>query len=68
MGTKNTDSVLKKIGNDEPIFVLRAQDVTAPETVMYWLHINPRLPEAKRKEAMELAQRMKEWPHRKVAD
>lgn len=68
MATKHTDTCLQKAGDDEPIFVLRAQDITAPETIMYWLHLNPRLPDKKRKEAMELAQAMRDWPRRKVAD
>lgn len=36
MSTKATDKCLKKAGDDEPIFVLRAQDKTAPLAVRAW--------------------------------
>lgn len=37
MATKNHDPCLDKCGDDEPIFVLRAQDFTAPMAVRFWL-------------------------------
>jgi len=32
-----------KIGDDEPVFLLRARDVTAPQTVMMWAEFNRRI-------------------------
>ena len=38
MGTKHTDSCLKSpsLGDDEPIFVIRARDVLSTRTVLLW--------------------------------
>ncbi len=36
MGYKNNDSCLDAVSDDEPIFVLRAQDETAPDMVDAW--------------------------------
>lgn len=50
----NPDSCLSKAGDDEPIFVLRAKDPMAVQTVLYWasisigLHDTDKLEEAKR--------------------
>lgn len=43
MPTKSTSATLKKVAPDEPIFVLRARDVTAPQTVLAWVRDNPHL-------------------------
>lgn len=32
----NNAGILSRIRDDEPIFILRAQDVLAPDTVEYW--------------------------------
>jgi hypothetical protein len=37
MATKLTDQCLAKVGDDEPIFVLRAQDRFAPTVVRVWI-------------------------------
>jgi hypothetical protein len=37
MATKLTDQCLAKVGDDEPIFVLRAQDAFAPIVVRVWI-------------------------------
>lgn len=29
-----------KIGADEPVFLLRAQDISAPSTLRYWAELN----------------------------
>lgn len=39
VSTKHNDPCLKKAADDEPIFVLRAQDMTAPIIVMFWILI-----------------------------
>ena len=36
MSTKLTNKCLEKAADDEPIFVLRAQDIIASSTVKYW--------------------------------
>ncbi len=64
MGFKTTDETLKKIGFDEPIFVLRAQDNLAPTIVDFWAALAAAVgtSEAKVKEAQALAERMRRWP------
>jgi len=72
MGFKHNDA---EVANDEPIFVLRAKDKTAPATVRHWIYkqIPLRDDEAitiydqritdnpKLAEARELADRMDDW-------
>lgn len=61
MATKSTSKCLKKAGADEPIFVLRSQDVSAPLLVEFWVKMNPRLPKTKRDDAMKVAADMRAW-------
>jgi len=73
MGTKRQgDTCYEKADPDEPLFILRAQDATAPEAVEYWLSLNPQLQHtAKGNEAQELANSMRTWQNerfRKIAD
>lgn len=68
MATKNTCKTLQKIGENEPIFVLRAQDKTAAQTILFWLRLNPDLDEKRAKEARDCAQLMVDWPNKKQAD
>jgi hypothetical protein len=68
VATKNDDACLAKAADDEPIFVLRAQDMTAPGLVEMWISRNPQLPPAKRAEALDCAYRMRQWPHKKMPD
>lgn len=67
MAFKKTCPTLKKVGDKEPIFVLRAQDITAPAVVQFWAILNAQCPE-KRAEAYECAKAMANWPTRKLAD
>jgi len=78
MATKHTDTCLQKAGDEEPIFVLRAQDQFAANIVRYWAKIyrenheahgtfNVKI-EAKYVEALELAEKMEQWPTRKMPD
>jgi hypothetical protein len=54
---------------DEPIFVLRAQDMTAANVVAYWLaHQGNNLPREKYDEAQRLIEEMRAWPRKKPAD
>lgn len=66
--TKHSSSCLQKAGDDEPIFVVRAQDSSAPAVVQAWLIANPHISEQKRKSAINTMQAMRQWPKRKKAD
>lgn len=80
MATKHTDTCLQKAADDEPIFVLRAQDKLAADTVRYWARqflkaydgilseqADPKVI-TKYKEAMALADKMDGWETQKVPD
>lgn len=70
MATKHTDTCLQKAGDDEPIFVLRAQDKLAAKTVRYWATLAAvyGVSDEKCLEARALAERMEQWPDRKYPD
>ena len=57
-----------KAADDEPLFVLRAQDALAPEVVEHWAFLAKRLGVAfeKIEAAYEVAGAMRRWPNRKV--
>jgi hypothetical protein len=61
MATKKTSSCLQKAADEEPIFVLRAQDLSAPVLVEFWVKMNPQISEAKRDDALKVAHDMREW-------
>lgn len=79
MATKHTDTCLQKAADDEPIFVLRAQDFYAPRLVRDWAlwarcggqrqdgSISDAL-QTKIDEALALADEMEKWPRRKYPD
>ena len=48
---------------DEPIFILRAQDILAPRVVVRWAHLADQAgsPQAKVQAALELAKQMADW-------
>lgn len=64
---------LGKAADDEPVFILRAQDKLAPDIIREWAN---RLYQAdptsatvkKRDEARILADQMEAWPNRKIPD
>lgn len=75
MGTKKQElesetGCLAKAADDEPLFILRAQDRTAPILVRQWAKMlrerDPKNP--KIKEAEALADSMVRWPTRKLPD
>lgn len=68
MAYKGSCTTLAKVADDEPIFVLRAQDVSAPEVIEYWLKLNPQIPEPRRQHALSCVNEMLFWRHRKPAD
>ncbi len=69
MVTKATDSCLAKAKPDEPLFVLRGQDASAPLVILSWIELNfETTPDEKLREAFEQALTMKHYPARKCAD
>jgi hypothetical protein len=68
MATKETSSALRKIGNQEEIFVLRAQDASAPRSVILWIADNLHASDDKLRDAFECALRMRRHPKTKPAD
>jgi hypothetical protein len=70
MGFKATDPCLAKAADDEPIFVLRAQDMLAPDLVRLWADYAARhgCDPAKVAEAYECATAMEHWRMRKYPD
>jgi hypothetical protein len=63
MGTKHTSTCLAKAHDDEPVFVLRAQDKLAPMVIEFWAYLADKYgaPEQKIIEANELIAEMKSW-------
>jgi len=63
MGTKHDDPCLKKAADDEPLFVLRATDSTAPTVVCLWILLAGTMgaPTWKLEEARQLVRRMHDW-------
>lgn len=61
MGYKNDDSCLLKVDDDEPIFVLRAQDKTAPATIRYWEGRQYNLSPTRTGEVHKLIALIEEW-------
>lgn len=62
ISTKHTSQCLRKAKDDEPIFVLRSKDATAPKIVRAWASVNQEFqPEEKVKGARDLAEEMEAW-------
>lgn len=65
------ESCLNKADPEEPLFILRAQDMRAPGIIRVWAvefagrhgYDHP-----KYQEAIALAEAMEAWPHRKPSD
>ena len=55
-----------KIPEDEPVFLLRAQDQTAVKVLEYWISLNS--DDTAIHLAQEHVERMKAWPVKKRAD
>ena len=60
------NSKIDEIPNDEPVFLLRAQDLTAADTVRYWASLQQ--PGEIVEMALKHADLMDEWPIKKMAD
>ena len=63
INTIKTDPVLAKVGDDEPIFVLRARDKDAPATILQWVDSARAagVPEHRLVRAMNVAHQMIDW-------
>ena len=57
---------MKTIPEDEPVFLLRAQDMTAAVTVRFWANLQP--PGSLKDMAIHHANLMDKWPVKKQAD
>lgn len=67
------EGCLGKAADDEPVFILRAQDKLAPEIIREWakklyLADPTSATVKKRDEARALADAMEAWPNRKIPD
>jgi len=65
-----TNGTTRRIPADEPVFLLRAQDVCAAETVRSWIWQAKchGVDQEMIKHAMSIAQDMDDWPVKKVPD
>jgi hypothetical protein len=63
MAYKGNDPCINAAAEDEPIFVLRANDELAPDVVRYWVHLSmeQELHADKLDEARHWADVMAEW-------
>lgn len=65
-------SCINKAAEDEPVFVLRASDITAPRVIEFWIDnavaAGAKLPKAKREHAVAMIEAMREWPVRHLPD
>ena len=63
----NPNSCLNKAADDEPVFLLRAQDIWAPEAIKYWASLAKNtIGMDKFKESIGCAFMMESWPNRKM--
>lgn len=68
---KRGEGCLGKAHPDEPVFILRAQDLHAPYAVRHWIEAAAVMlgyDHPKVQEAMQLASDMEKWPRRKLPD
>jgi hypothetical protein len=65
-GCLRIKKVEKKV--EEPVFILRAQDESAPAVIQVWISMNRNAPPEKLASARQLIQDMRNWPKKKKAD
>lgn len=65
-------SCLNKAEDNEPLFVLRAHDITTPDVVRFWLENaeakGAQIEPAKKEHALACIAQMEAWPNRKLPD
>lgn len=64
VATRSQDKVLARVKEDEPIFVLRANDEDMYELTLIWLSKNPQIPWERKLEVLDIAQQSLKWPTR----
>jgi hypothetical protein len=65
---KNTDEVLQRTADDEPIFVLTGRDPSAAKTVIRWIAANlDTAPDDKLRAAFEQVLRMRDYQPKRVS-
>jgi hypothetical protein len=65
----NIESTLNKAGDDEMLFILRAQDISSPLVILEWIKINfETAQEGKLQEAFNTALEIRRNTFRKQAD
>jgi len=54
---------LGRVALDEPVFILRAQDILAPRVVVRWAHLAEQAgsPQDKVRAALQVAKQMADW-------
>lgn len=63
---KENNETWAKVRPDEPVFILRGQDVTAPSTILDWIKRNlDTVPETKLKEAFHTVLAMRRYHSRR---
>src|ERR1700730_3563327 len=62
------EGCLGKAADDEPVFILRAQDIFAPDLVREWADLAEECAPEKAREARALAALMEDCPTRKLPD
>jgi hypothetical protein len=69
MFTKQNNNCWKNAKEDEPVFVLRGQDVSSPNVVMEWINLNINTaPVEKLQEAFDCVLAMRKYQNKKIAD
>ena len=69
MSTKK--NALEKVADDDEVFALRGRDMSAPQTICFWIAqniANPECPDAKLEDALFVALRMRRAAFRRAAD
>lgn len=54
-------AVMAKLAPGEPVFVLRGQDVSAPDAVRHWADMTAGIPDSKYRDALACALEMEQW-------
>lgn len=60
--------VVIELEDDEPYFVLRGQDDSAPAIIALWISLNPRIPPDKRLSAEKTMDTFRAYPRKKRPD
>lgn len=69
-GDDDFDFVTVKVKRNEPVFVLRAQDIAAYDILLLWADFADNAGASKEKttDALRIAEEFRKWPIKKVPD